>query len=315
MHTRFEALWVSNRESAAEASEKIEAEVKRLEAVFNRFDAGSEVAALNRSREKVKVSGEDLWFLLELCEQFRKATMGYFDIAAAHEEFSRQYPPEPSFTLYHSRHEIKLSKGCVLDFGGIAKGYALERVRRILCEEYGVENALLNFGGSSIIGIGHHPLGPAWLISPDGAGPVWGVASGRDPSVGSSLRSPHHSASLHGPPASVPRVARPSGRGPSAATEQDGIEFHLRDSSLSVSGRSRDGRYHIINPHTGRAEVREGDVAVQGKSAIVCEVLSTALYAAEPEVRNEIIANFDGYCYCGLSAGHPIKGQSADTVQ
>ena len=296
--------------------------MKRLEAIFNRFDAKSEVAALNRSREKVKVECEDLWFLLELCEQMRAATEGYFDIAASSPAGSNSASGKAdgradsaAFTLYHSSHEIKLSKGCVLDFGGIAKGYALERVRRILCEEYGVENALLNFGGSSIIGIGHHPLGPAWLISPDGAGPVWGVAAGGNPPVGSSLRSPHHSASLHGPPASVPRVARPSGRGPSAATEQDGIEFHLRDSALSVSGRSRDGRYHIINPHTGRAEVREGDVAVQGKSAIVCEVLSTALYAAEHEVRNEIIANFDGYRYCGLSAGHPIKGRSVDTVQ
>ncbi|MBO4427109.1 MAG: FAD:protein FMN transferase [Bacteroidales bacterium] len=271
MHTRFEALWVpvagqgvmlpsekngreeQNRpetflpsgESGREeqfgdleaenraAAEKIEAEVRRLEGVFNRFDAKSAVAALNRSREKAKVEDEDLWFLLEFCEQMRAATQGHFDIAA----LSSGRTGEARFTLYHPSHEIKLSKGCVMDFGGIAKGYALEKVRKILCEENGVESALLNFGGSSVLGIGHHPLGPCWKVD----------------------------------------------------------EFELCDSALSISGRSRDGRNHIINPRTGRAPSREGDIAVQGRSALVCEALSTALYAAEPEVRNEIIANFEGY--------------------
>ena len=281
MHTRFEALWVpgeqglilpsgksgrenqnrpetflpsekSGREEQRERAEenyralaeKIEAEVRRLEAIFNRFDARSEVAALNRSREKVKVSSEDLWFLLEFCEQMRAGTQGYFDIAAS----SSCTPGQARFTLSHASHEIKLSKGCVLDFGGIAKGYALERVRKILCEENGVENALLNFGGSSVLGIGHHPLGPCWLVAAEGS--------------------------------------------------VNGKEYELCDSALSISGLTRGGRNHIINPRTGRAPARGENVAVQGKSALVCEALSTALYAAEPEVRNEIIANFDGY-RCG----------------
>ena len=301
MHTRFEALWVSNRESAAEAAEKIEAEVRRLEAIFNRFDAGSEVAALNRSREKVKVISEDLWFLLELSEQMRAGTQGYFDIAAQ----SALRAGEARFTLYHASHEIKLSKGCVLDFGGIAKGYALERVRKILCENYGVQNALLNFGGSSVLGIGHHPLGPCWLVAAEGSLPE-----------GRNTRG----SVAGGPPAEAgggvsPKGELPTGGFPSAATGA----FELCDCALSVSGLTRGGRNHIINPRTGRAPAREGNVAVQGKSAIVCEALSTALYAAEPEVRNEIIANFDGYrCgYCAKKdAQYPQKrGKNEDTVQ
>ena len=298
MHTRFEALWVpvagrgvmlpsekngredQNRpetflpsgESGREeqfgdleaenraAAEKIEAEVRRLEGVFNRFDAKSAVAALNRSREKAKVEDEDLWFLLEFCEQMRAATQGHFDIAA----LSSGRTGEARFTLYHPSHEIKLSKGCVLDFGGIAKGYALEKVRKILCEENGVESALLNFGGSSVLGIGHHPLGPCWKVAAEEPSPEGdGGESAKDATAGSSSGA--------------------------------GREFELRDNALSVSGRSRDGRNHIINPRTGRAPSREGNIAVQGRSALVCEALSTALYAAEPEVRNEIIANFEGY--------------------
>ena len=246
MHTRFEALWVSGAEAEARAcAEKIEAEVRRLDAVFNRFDAKSAVASLNRSREKTKVEDEDLWFLLELCEQMRAATLGHFDIAALSAAARASKAASAPFTLYHSSHEIKLSKGCVLDFGGIAKGFALEKVRKILCEENGTTSALLNFGGSSVLGIGHHPLGPCWKVSSE-----------------------------------IPENSR---------------EFDLCDAALSVSGRSRDGRNHIINPRTGRAASRDKNIAVQGKSALVCEALSTALYAAEPEVRNEIIANFEGY--------------------
>lgn len=240
---------------AKEIAARIEAEVKRLDAVFNRFDAKSAVAALNRSRGKVKVESEDLWFLLEFCEQMRAGTQGFFDIAAlstfgrnSSTKGSAGKPAPAPFTLFHPSHEIKLSKGCVLDFGGIAKGYAVERVRKILCEEHGVQNAMLNFGGSSIAGVGHHPLGPCWLVAAEESLPV-------------------------------------------------GREFELCDSALSVSGKNREGRYHIINPRTGRAPSREGNIAVQGRSALVCEALSTALYAAEPEVRNEIIANFEGYTY------------------
>jgi hypothetical protein len=40
-----------------------------------------------------------------------------------------------------------------------------------------------------------------------------------------------------------------------------------------------------------------GLVAVEGRSAFVCEVLSTALYAAPPEERNRIIREFEDYRY------------------
>ena len=305
MHTRFEALWVPGAgEDAASAgttageaecralAERIEVEVRRLEAVFNRHDPASPVAALNRCRSASGtgasgVADDDLWFLLEIGEQFRKATFGYFDLAALSNreallQATLMNAAEAPFRLLHATHEIELRRGCILDFGGIAKGYALEKVRNIL-QAAGVENALLNFGDSSVLGMGHHPLGPCWEVAPEGP-----------PPSAPSLNTPQF------------RDGSPENAAPSLNTPsfRDGTPvFRLRDSAISVSGRDREEREHIVDPHTGRPATtstsrpapQTARIAVTGRSALVCEILSTALYAAPKELQNEIIANFEGY--------------------
>lgn len=72
-------------------------------------------------------------------------------------------------------------------------------------------------------------------------------------------------------------------------------EFRLCDSALSVSGRAESGEYHILNPHTGLRVAGEELVAVEGRSALVTEVLSTALYAAPHNQRAEIMGQYEGY--------------------
>ena len=71
--------------------------------------------------------------------------------------------------------------------------------------------------------------------------------------------------------------------------------FHLSDCSLSVSGKDSSGRGHIIDPNTGNTVEKEGMVAVRGSSAMVTEVLSTALWIAPHSQRKEILSSFDGY--------------------
>ena len=406
---------------------RIEAEVRRLEAVFNRHDPASPVAALNRcrlaegsgrvagsgssgvaagsgsGRVRAKVADDDLWFLLEIGEQFRKATFGYFDLAAlSNREALLQATPmnaaEAPFRLLHSTHEIELRRGCILDFGGIAKGYALEKVRNIL-KAAGVENALLNFGGSSVLGMGHHPLGPCWEVAPEGtppSAPSLNTPQFRDGNPETAepflktAQSRNHSPETaepflktaqnrnHSPETIVPFLETAQSRNHSPETAEPFLEtthnrnrtpvFRLRDSALSVSGRDREGREHIVDPHTsspahhpaaastnriaphtgrpttqtiptGRPAPNTGTtpqatrpatgsaptsrsavqdsrpttpdglpatqedripphptrIAVTGRSALVCEILSTALYAAPKELQNEIIANFEGY--------------------
>ncbi len=324
MHTRFEELWVPDGgclvyDECRALAERIESEILRMDAVFNRHDPASPVARLNGSRGRVKVENEELWFLLELGEQFRKASLGYFDIAAlsnrgaalqgssgrsagasgaapgAAEDAAGAYGEAPGpggawaaeapFRLIHGSHEIETRRGCILDFGAIAKGYALERVRKIL-DEAGVRNALLNFGGSSALGMGHHPLGPHWEVRP--ATPV--------PCENSAL--------LHTEQAEERGAYRQTEAGESAGegiTPKKGEQcFRLLDSAMSVSGKNREGRDHIVNPITGRMAGAKADIVVQGRSAIICEALSTALYAAPSELHKEIIANFGGYTFTAL---------------
>lgn len=197
---------------------------------------------------------DELFMVLELCEAFRRGTEGYFDITACSE---RAADTAAGYTLDAAAHTVRLhGAGALLDLGGFAKGYALERLRQRVAEA-GVQQAVLNFGDSSITAIGHHPYGEWW----------------------------------------------PIGVEPDARRSSVAQEFRLRDSAMSVSGRGRGGEYHIFDPHSGERVVREETMVVEGRSALVCEVLSTALYAAPAARREGIMARYEGYTATALRCG------------
>ena len=92
---------------------------------------------------------------------------------------------------------------------------------------------------------------------------------------------------------------------------QMACEVHLRSSAMSVSGRSTDGRYHIINPSTGGMVAAEELILVEGRSALIAEVLSTALYAAPKTLRADIMSRYEGYkateIYCRKGGGVELR--------
>lgn len=264
MHTHMETVFADvDEKRARELAADIEAEVKALERLFNRFDDTSPLAVINArgAREAVAVDDE-MFMALELCEAFRRGTGGYFDIATSTSAGAAE--GTVSYLLDPAAHTVRLTReGVQLDMGGFAKGYALEKARR-RAEEAGVESGVLNFGNSSVAALGHHPYGEWWSI---------GVEHTRI-----------QSAAAH--------------------------EFRLRDSALSVSGRSPRGEYHIVNPMTGAAVAGEELVTVEGRSALVAEVLSTALYAAPKSKREAVMAQYEGYTalelYCRDGGGCEI---------
>ena len=71
--------------------------------------------------------------------------------------------------------------------------------------------------------------------------------------------------------------------------------FRLAGRSLSVSGKDPHGKGHIIDPTTGNTVEKDGLVAVTGPSAMVTEVLSTALWVAPAGERKDILSAFEGY--------------------
>ena len=246
MHTRMEIVLPRIEESEAqEIVRDVEQRVKALERLMNRFDERSPLAVVNAlAASEAVVVDDELFMALELCEVFRRGTGGYFDVAA-----SEQARQGSAYLLDGKNHTIRLASDDVrVDLGGFAKGFALEQVGQMLRERK-VESAVVNFGNSSIVALGHHPFGEWWPI---------GVAN--------RLRS-------------------------GSMAE----EFRLRDSALSVSGRAESGEYHIVNPHTGLRVAGQELVAVEGRSPLVAEVLSTALYAAPHNRRAEIVAQYEGY--------------------
>lgn len=246
MHTRVEVVAVGLDECAGRAlAQSVEAEVKRLERCFNRFDNRSPLAVMNAraAAEDVAVD-DDMFMALELCEAFRRGTAGYFDIAT-----NTTVGGQVSYSLNADNHTVRYtSSGISLDMGGFAKGFALERVRRAVVEA-GAESALINFGNSSVAAISYHPYGEWWGV---------GVEHTRVQGV----------------------MAH---------------DVHLCDNAMSVSGRTPRGEYHIVNPRTGGTVAGEELILVEGRSALVAEVLSTALYAAPRSERAEIMRAYDGY--------------------
>lgn len=249
MHTRVELLAVGlSEERGRGLMTEAEQEVRRLERLFNRYDSRSPLAVVNATAvgQSVKVEDE-LFMALELCEVFRQATAGYFDVTAADAEV--KCDGRGGYALDGKEHKVRLLReGATIDLGGFAKGYAAESVRRLF-ERVGVAQAVINFGNSSIVAMGHHPYGEWWPI---------GVEHRKVRSV----------------------VAR---------------EVRLKDGAMSMSGRAESGEYHIVNPMTGDRAMGEELMLVEGRSALVAEVLSTALYAAPRNRRNAIMAQYEGY--------------------
>lgn len=251
MHTRVELLAVGlGEEQGRGLMAEAEREVKRLERLFNRFDSRSPLAVVNMTAigQSVKVDDE-LFMALELCEVFRRATAGYFDVTAADDGVDAVSDGSGGYALDGKEHSVRiLREGARIDLGGFAKGYAAESVRRVF-EQADVRQAVINFGNSSIVAMGHHPYGEWWPI---------GIEHRKVKSA----------------------VAR---------------EVRLKDSAMSVSGRADSGEYHIIDPMTGNRAVGEELIVVEGRSALVAEMLSTALYAAPRNRRAAIMAQYEGY--------------------
>ena len=139
MGTRLEMLVVGMEEGTVMALwERLHELVFRLDGMLNRFDPESEVSRLNMSGAPAGCPmSAELASVFLLAQEYKTKTQGLFDVTW---------------------------DGGKLDFGGFAKGYFLKVCGEIL-REASVECAFVDFGNSSILGIGHHPYGGSWKVS------------------------------------------------------------------------------------------------------------------------------------------------------
>jgi thiamine biosynthesis lipoprotein len=224
-------------------------DARRLERVYSRFEADSELSRVNAAAGTPQVVSQEFAGLLRRSLELGTATDGAFDITVGPltELWRNADPPPTAAAVAAARAHVgaalvrldgrtlDLPPGHRLDFDGIAKGWAVDGCVTKL-RAAGVRRALVSLGESSVYALGA-PVGEeAWPLEVRGVEP--------DEAVG---------------------------------------VLRLRDEGLSVSatfgGSGRAGRPagHIVDPRTGEALAEPAVAAVVAASATDAEAFSKAL--------------------------------------
>ena len=251
-------LFADSEARGYDAAQAAFAELRRVEGHLSRFDAGSDLSALNQraGRAPLRV-GADLVAVLQVAEALRRTSGGAFDVAiepvmrAWGFHAARRTGPAPE-ELLEARHAVAAARvrirdgrvalggrGSALDLGGIGVGYGLDRAGAVL-RRMGIAAALLDISGDCLA-IGAPPGARGWqvdLADPGRDHPVRGTVYLRDRALATSANT-----------ASV-------------------LRWRER-----VVG-------HVMDPHTAEPADRVRQVSVEAPSGVFADAWSTALLVA-----------------------------------
>jgi len=222
-------------------------EIERVERLLSWRDVRSECSRINREAKAGPVLVDyELAAVLQTCDDARRATGGYFDVAAsaglgvrsaelgARSAERGEAAGQAKFVLDGERRLIRfMSPHVRLDFGAFGKGYALDRAADEL-RRYGVTRGLLDGGTSSVLALGDGPDGSPWRVG---------------------LRNPFD------------------------AEAAEVRQLRLCDAAISCSAVFDFGAAtsDVVDPLTGRPLAEPAACAVAANSAATAEILSTAL--------------------------------------
>ncbi|PLB87043.1 FAD:protein FMN transferase [Dysgonamonadaceae bacterium] len=158
MGTRLDAVFIETDKALCESVwQKTVAELLRLDKMFNRFDIESEIYSVNlRAPTERVVASDELMSVLISCKRYHLLSLGLFDVTLS--DFDAVDLDTEHQTISFSEKNVSI------DFGACAKGYALDKVKQVLVEA-DIKDALIDFGNSSVLALGHHPFGDCWKIS------------------------------------------------------------------------------------------------------------------------------------------------------
>jgi thiamine biosynthesis lipoprotein len=177
MACRFEITLAEEDAAHVAAARQALDEADRIEDALSVFRESSEVMRVNREGALSPVTvSETLFSLLRRCQELQADAEGAFDPTSA--PLSRSWgflaragrlPGAEDVAAALSLvglHKVELNpegrtvrfrqSGMALNFGGIGKGYALDRMVELLRRQ-GVPRALLSAGGSSVLAFGGGP--------------------------------------------------------------------------------------------------------------------------------------------------------------
>lgn len=135
-------------------------EAVALDGLMNRFDPESEVSRINASG--ASTMSDAMSSIIATCERYRKSTCGLFDLGRGTVDWGSALIYDDGVERDHKPVAIDLGGGN-LDFGGFGKGFLLSEITNMI-REAGIASAYIDFGGSSIMAIGHHPYGDCWKV-------------------------------------------------------------------------------------------------------------------------------------------------------
>ncbi|MFI5318928.1 MAG: FAD:protein FMN transferase [Myxococcota bacterium] len=185
MGTVLEITLVAADEATAHAAiERCFAEALRLEMIFTTWRDDGELARLNALAGRgAQRASPELVRILRDAQRLARDTGGAFDVSVApllalwrEGERTQTLPSAQRIAaararvgaarigIDEARGTVALEAGTSLDLGGIAKGWALDRLGESLRAE-GFERVLLDFGGSSLHARGSPLDARAWRVA------------------------------------------------------------------------------------------------------------------------------------------------------
>ncbi|KZE34853.1 thiamine biosynthesis lipoprotein [Crenobacter luteus] len=196
--------------SARRAAALVLADLDHLHRALHPWQAGSPLVAVNAALAAGRPArvGPEIAELVALSQDYARRADGLFDPAIGalvqlwgfHADTYAPAAPPPAklAELVAARPRMSdvtlagdtlasANPAVQLDFGGIAKGWALDRARDTL-KQAGVASALVNIGGN-VLAVGRKPDGARWtvgLMAPRGAGAMATLALEDGEAVGTS---------------------------------------------------------------------------------------------------------------------------------
>ena len=250
-------------------------EIQRLHKIFDRFDKNSEVSLINANAgvKPVNVS-QDLIVCIKRSSELSAKLDNAFDltIGPLSELWGIGHKVDfvPSATeigallplvdyrdivVDEQRQTVFLKKKAMkLDFGGVAKGYACDKIIETL-KSNGVTSALVNAGGDVRV-VGNRLDGKPWRIG---------------------IQDPRHAEKMLGSLALEGWDTMETSGDYQRYIEVNGIRYS-----------------HIINPKTGIQPRALMAVTVVGANSLDCDILSTALYIVGVEEGKKLLKQFTG---------------------
>ena len=268
-------LWNVDQHTADCIAREVIAELQQLHNCLNLFDPASEVARLNQaSPGEFFQCSDTLWKILKVAKEAHQLTDGTFDITVGplmrlwgfhRKRDSLPTADEVSLTLEkvgfqklrfeEETQSIAFSRaGMSLDFGGLAKGFALDIIRPLI-EKQGCRSYMLNLGGNIYCSTEPPPRRQAFQI---------GIRDPADPN----------------------KIIRMLALRNRCISTSANYERALQIGERKIG--------HLLDPRTGYPVERSGSATIITACGAWSDAFSTAIFVGGPELAQQLSKQVPG---------------------